>query len=399
MRLSTRARELQPSPTLAIDGKAKELARAGVDVVNLAAGEPDFDTPKSVVEAAHAAARAGKTRYTAVAGVPELREAIAGLATRSLGFPVRAESVVVSNGAKQSLFNALQVLVEPGDEIVVLSPYWVSYPEIVRLAGGRVVDVPVDARTLEPDADHVARACTPRTRGLIVNSPNNPTGAVYGRACLESLVRVARERDLWILSDEIYDRLVYDGAEHVSPAQLGDEGRARTLVVNGFSKSFAMTGWRLGYLIAPPEIASAATTLQGQVTSNVNTPAQWAAVAALQADPAELRAMVGEFAARRARLVAAMREIVAGRAPVPEPKGAFYLLQDVRPFLGRSSKGTRLATDADFASALLEHARVASVPGSAFGAPGHVRFSYATSRENLHRGMERLAAFLGSLTP
>jgi aspartate aminotransferase len=397
MQLSTRARTLQPSPTLAIDARAKELMRQGVDIVSLGAGEPDFDTPVAVVEAAHAAASTGKTKYTAVAGIPELREAIAAHLTKSHGVAVDASRVVVTNGAKQALFNALQALVDPGDEVVAFAPYWVSYPDLILLAGGRMVASPVDDSTREPDLTAFEKALTRRTRGVIVNTPNNPTGAVYSRACLERLVAICQERGLWILSDEIYERLVYDGLTHVSPAMVGGEGFERTIVASGFSKSYAMTGWRLGYMVGPKEVADAAATIQGQVTSNVNTPTQWAALAALKADVKDQKRMVAEFQARRSLVVAGMREALGSRVKVHEPKGAFYLLFDVRPFLGKSYEGTVLADDATLVNRLLERALVATVPGSAFGAPGFVRMSYATSRENLTKAVERIRAFLADV--
>ncbi|HKE00674.1 MAG TPA: pyridoxal phosphate-dependent aminotransferase [Planctomycetota bacterium] len=398
MRLSSRADQLRASPTLAIDAKVKELAASGADVVNLGAGEPDFPTPKAVVEAAHAAALEGKTKYTATPGTAELRAAIARRVGSRLGLRVDPSQVVVANGCKQALFDALQALVGPEDEVLVLAPYWVSYPQLVELAGGRMVPVAVDSRTLEPDVGALEAACTPRTRGLVLNSPNNPTGAVYSRACLEGLAAFARERDLWILSDEIYERLVYGGAEHVSPAQVGREGLERTVVASGFSKSYAMTGWRVGYLVASPEVARAAGAVQGHVTSSVNTPAQWAALAALALDESALRPMVEEFAARRTLFVNGLREAFGRIAPVAEPRGAFYLFQDVRPLLGRRHRAAGpISDDGELATALLDHARVAVVPGTAFGAPGWIRFSYATGRDRLRAASDRIRGFLGEL--
>jgi len=396
MEISTRARALKPSPTLAIDARAKELAASGVDVISLGAGEPDFDTPKAVVEAAHGAASAGKTKYTAVAGIPELRAAIASQLSKTHGLDVDPAQVVVTNGAKQALFNALQALVNPGDEVIAFAPYWVSYPDLVLLAGGKFVSAPVDD-SAEPDIAALERAITNKTRGIILNTPNNPTGAVYSRARLEELVSVARERNLWILSDEIYERLVFDGQSHVSPAMVGSEGLARTIVASGFSKSYAMTGWRLGYLVGPKEIATAATTIQGQVTSNVNTPTQWAGIAALRACGEDQRKMIAEFEARRSLVVAAMREALGARARVPEPKGAFYLLFDARPFVGKRFRDHTIDGDGKLVELLLDEALVATVPGSAFGAPGFVRISYATSRANLTRAMERIRGFFAEV--
>lgn len=397
MQLSSRAHTLRPSPTLAIDARAKELIREGVDIVNLGAGEPDFDTPVSVVNAAHAAARAGKTKYTGAAGIPELREAIAAHVTKTHGVAVRATQVVVTNGAKQALFDALQALVDPGDEVVVFAPYWVSYPDLVVLSGGTMVRAPVSEGTQEPDLTALERCLTPRTKGMIVNTPNNPTGAVYSRRTIEGLVALCREQGLWILSDEIYERLVFDGLAHVSPASVGSEGFERTILASGFSKSYAMTGWRLGYLVGPENVAAAATTIQSQVTGSVNTPTQWAAIEALRSGSAEQQRMVAEFEARRSLVVSGLREALGSGVKVPEPRGAFYVLFDVRPFLGRSFEGRRLDDDAALVDRLLERARVATVPGSAFGQPGFVRMSYATSRENLTKALGRMRAFFAAV--
>jgi aspartate aminotransferase len=397
MHLSKRARTLRPSPTLALDARVKDMIRTGADVVNLGAGEPDFDTPEAVVEAAHRAAKSGRTKYTAVAGQIELREAIAAHVRKTHGIAVEASNIVVTNGAKQALYNSLQALVDPGDEVAIVAPYWVSYPDMIELAGGRAIVVPSVEPSFEPDTAALVSAITPRTRGIVINTPNNPTGAVYSRESLAEILRIARERDLWILSDEIYEMLVYDGRTHVSPASIGTEGLNRTIVASGFSKSYAMTGWRLGYMAAPRAVAEAAATIQGQMTSNVNTPAQWAGVAALNGDATAQRAMISEFEARRTLLVEGLQRALRGNVQIPMPRGAFYLLMDARPWLGRECGNRFLATDLDLAEAILERARVALVPGTAFGAPGFIRMSYATSRENLQKAVERLAAFLNEL--
>jgi aspartate aminotransferase len=397
MHLSKRARTLRPSPTLALDARVKDMIRTGADVVNLGAGEPDFDTPEAVVEAAHRAAKSGRTKYTAVAGQIELREAIAAHVRKTHGIAVEASNIVVTNGAKQALYNSLQALVDPGDEVAIVAPYWVSYPDMIELAGGRAIVVPSVEPSFEPDTAALVSAITPRTRGIVINTPNNPTGAVYSRESLAEILRIARERDLWILSDEIYEMLVYDGRTHVSPASIGTEGLNRTIVASGFSKSYAMTGWRLGYMAAPRAVAEAAATIQGQMTSNVNTPAQWAGVAALNGDATAQRAMISEFEARRTLLVEGLQRALRGNVQIPMPRGAFYLLMDGRPWLGRECGNRFLATDLDLAEAILERARVALVPGTAFGAPGFIRMSYATSRENLQKAVERLAAFLNEL--
>lgn len=397
MQLSTRAKTLKPSPTLALDARVKEMIRQGADVISLGAGEPDFDTPMPVIDAAHRAALEGKTKYTAVAGIPELRTAIAKHVTRTHGIAVESSNIIITNGAKQALYNALQALVDPGDEVIVFAPYWVSYPDMISLAGGAQVAVSVNSTNFEPDPAALERALTKKSRGIIINTPNNPTGAVYSRSTLEAIVNIAKKNGLWILSDEIYEMLVYDGQKHVSPASVGVEGLERTAVAGGFSKSYAMTGWRLGYLAAPKEVADAAATIQGQMTSNVNTPTQWAAIRALQADPADQAVMIREFEARRTMLVKGLREAIGGNIEIPEPKGAFYLMMNVRPYLNKKFRGTALANDTDFAAAILEHARVAMVPGCAFGAPGYLRMSYATSRENLQKAIERTGKFFHAL--
>lgn len=399
MHLSNRALTLKPSPTLALDARVKEMVRQGHDVISLGAGEPDFDTPAPVVEAAHKAAQSGKTKYTAVAGIPELRSAIAQHITATHHIAVEADNIVVTNGAKHALYNALQSLVNPGDSVITLAPYWVSYPDMITLAGGKMTPVAVRPKTFEPNPAAIKKAIKKSTRGIILNTPNNPTGAIYTKEMLEEIVELARSRDLWILSDEIYEMLVYDGLEHVSPASVGSEGLGRTIVVSGFSKSYAMTGWRLGYMAAPKEVATAAAIIQGQVTSNVNTPSQWAAIAALAGDTKQQKKMVAEFEARRNMLVAGLRAALGPKAGVPEPRGAFYLLINISAFMEHSCHGRKLMNDADFSSAILEHARVALVPGAAFGAPGFLRMSYATSRENLQKAIDRLGAFFKALKP
>lgn len=397
MQLSKRAQTLKPSPTLALDARVKDMVRDGKDVISLGAGEPDFDTPKIVVDAAHEAAVAGKTKYTAVAGIPELRRAIAKHVAATHKITVEPSNIIITNGAKQALYNALQTLVDPGDEIIVFAPYWVSYPDMIALAGGRQVTVNVNLNNFEPEAAALERAITNKTRGIILNSPNNPTGAVYSKSTLEKIVSIAKSHQLWILSDEIYEMLVYDGLSHVSPASVGGEGLDRAIIANGFSKSYAMTGWRLGYLAAPKAVAEAAATIQGQMTSNVNTPTQWAALRALELDPGEQKKMILEFEARRNLLTNGLRAALGGDINIPEPKGAFYLMMDGGGFLKKRFRGAGFSSDCDLAAAVLEHARVAVVPGSAFGAPGYLRMSYATSRANLQKAIDRLGAFFREL--
>ncbi|MFN0205533.1 MAG: pyridoxal phosphate-dependent aminotransferase [Planctomycetota bacterium] len=397
MNLSNRARTLRPSPTLTIDARVKDMLRHGADIISLGAGEPDFDTPVSVVNAAHSAALAGKTKYTAVGGILELRTAIAKHLRKTHAIDVEPSNIVITNGAKQALYNSLQTLVDDGDEVIIIAPYWVSYPEMIELSGGRPVTVHAVNARFEPDAGAVEKAITSKTRGIILNTPNNPTGAVYSKSTLEGIVRIARERNLWILSDEIYEMLVYDGLQHISPASVGGEGLARTIVASGFSKSFAMTGWRLGYMAAPKHVADAAVAIQGQITSNVNTPTQWAGLEALAINPADQKAMITEFQARRTLLVDGLTKALRKDINIPVPQGAFYLFMDARPYLHKRFREILIQTDTDLAAAILDHARVALVPGSAFASPGFIRMSYATSRENLLKSIDRLGAFFREL--
>ncbi len=386
MNISERAQALSPSPTIAIDTRAKELVAAGRDIVNLSAGEPDFDTPAHVQEAAVAAIRGGFTHYTPSEGIRELREAICRKLKRENGLEYRPEQVVVTVGAKQALHNALLVLCNPGDEVLVPSPFWVSYTEQIRLAGGVPVTVPTDpAEGFACHAADLEARCTPATRGLMLNSPNNPTGAVYGLADLREIAELARRRGLWVISDEIYEAMVYDGAEHHSIAGLCPE---RTVVVNGLSKAYAMTGWRVGYAAGDPAVIRAMVALQSQTTSNISSVSQKAAVAALDGPHAPVQAMVEEFAARRGYVLerlSTMPNIVC-----PAPQGAFYVFPDVSAILG----GRAAADAAQLAGRVLDEAGLAIVPGTAFGVRGHLRISYAASRATLTEGMNRLEGFL-----
>lgn len=393
--LSVRARELSPSATLALDARVKEMVRRGEDVISLAVGEPDFDTPAYIKAAAVAAIAEGFTKYTAPAGIPELRSAIAGKLKRDNGLDFGPEQVVVSSGAKQASYNALLALCGPGDEVIVPAPYWVSYVEQVKLIGAAPVVVECGAGEdfkLTPAA--LRGAATPRARAVIINSPCNPTGAVYSRAELEGLAAAALELSLWVVSDEIYEKLVYDGAEHVSIAALSPEIKRRTVVINGLSKAYAMTGWRVGYAAAEPELARAMADIQGHVTSHATSIAQRAAVAALtggEEGEREIGAMVEEF--DRRRNYAFERLAAVPGFSCRRPRGAFYLFPDVTGLLGGAIDGRRLESSADVAMACLALARVGIVPGEAFGAPGYLRLSYALSRQRLAEALDRVASF------
>jgi aspartate aminotransferase len=388
--LSTWARNVLPSPTLAFDAKAKALEAAGEDVCGFAAGEPDFDTPEHIKEACIRALREGKTKYGPTPGIPPLRAAVAERYSSVYGLKTAAAQVVVSPGGKYSCYLGILATCSPGDEVLIPAPYWVSYPEMVKLAGA----VPRcllagDATGFKLTPAQLEAAVTPRTRLLILNSPSNPTGAVYTRDELAALVSIAVRHNLYILSDEMYEDLVYDGARATCVATLGPEAEARTLVVAGFSKTYAMTGWRLGTLVAPGPIAKACAELQSQISSNATTFAQYGALAALtekEKTAASLKTMLAAFDRRRKFLHAELNRIPGVSCLLSQ--GAFYLFPNIAQF------GLR---DLDFCNRLLDAEKVAAVPGSAFGAEGYLRLSYATSDEIIAKGVTRLARFCASL--
>jgi aspartate aminotransferase len=386
--LSTWARNVAPSPTLAVDAKAKALQAAGEDVCSFAAGEPDFDTPDHIKEAAIAALRSGKTKYVATAGIEPLRQAIAE--SYAPGLKVAPSQVIVSPGGKFSCYLAIMAVCSPGDEVLIPAPYWVSYPEMAKLAGAVPKFVLADDSTgFRLTAAQLESAITPKTRLLILNSPSNPTGAVYSRAEMQALVAVAVQHNLYILSDEIYQHLIYDGAEHVSPTAFGPDAIARTIIATGFSKTYSMTGWRLGTTVAPAPIAKAMAELQSQMSSNATTFAQFGALAALQEKEktqAALAAMLSAFDRRRRFLHAGLSQIPGVTCVLAQ--GAFYLFPNISSF-GLSSL--------EFCGRLLDEAKVAAVPGSAFGAEGYLRLSYATSDATIAKGLERLAGFCRGL--
>uniref|UniRef100_A0A7C2IP20 Aminotransferase n=1 Tax=Ammonifex degensii TaxID=42838 RepID=A0A7C2IP20_9THEO len=397
MRLAGRARGISPSPTLTVDARAKALAAAGEQIINFGVGEPDFDTPEHIKAAAMEAMARGMTKYTPVPGTAELRKAICEKLLRENNLQYSPEEIVVSCGAKHSLYNALQVLVEEGDEVIVPAPYWVSYVEQVKLAGAAPVVVetrPEDDFKIRPEG--LSAALTPRTRLLILNTPSNPTGSVYTREELSALAEVAVRADIWVLADEIYEKLIYDGATHVSIAALGSEIKNRTVVVNGVSKAYAMTGWRIGYAAAPAPVAKAMADLQSHSTSNPTSIAQAAAVAALRGPQEPVAEMVAAFAARRAYIL----ERLAGIPGIKcrKPAGAFYVFPDVSAYFGRRSRDKVVASATDLAAFLLEEAKVAVVPGAAFGDDRFIRFSYATSLKKITTGMDRITAVLGLLS-
>ena len=377
--LSDRINTVAPSATLAVDSKAKAMKAAGLDVVGFGAGEPNFPTPANVVKAAADACLDPKNyKYTPTPGLPELREAIAAKMLRDSGYEVNADQVVVTNGGKQAVYESFQILLNDGDEVIIPAPYWTSYPEAVKLAGGVPVEVFAGADVnFEPSLEALEAARTEHTKAIIVNSPNNPTGAVWKPETVEAIGRWAVEHHIWVISDEIYEHLNYDDAHTTYIGAAVPECRGQLLVLNGVAKTYAMPGWRVGWMVAPLEVAKAATKLQGHMTSNVANISQRAALAAVAGPLDEVHEMRKAFDARRRAIVT--------------PTGAFYAFADIAALLGKplGPKGTVSDTSADFAAALLDEAHVAAVPGEAFGAPGYLRFSYALADEDLAEGMRR----------
>jgi len=397
VRLSSRARMLKPSPTLAITAKAKQLRAQGIDVIGFGAGEPDFGTPAHAVRAAVEALEAGDTRYTPAGGTAELKQAVCRRIAEDYGMEYGPSEVTVSCGAKHTLYNLFQVLLDPGDEVIVPAPYWVSYPEQIRLAGGAPVVVPTqeaDGFRMRPDS--LDAALTPRTRAVVINSPSNPTGALYRAEHLEVLAEVIRSRDLVVVSDDIYHRLIYGDDRFTSILEVAPELRDRTVIVNGVSKTYAMTGWRIGYAAGPAEMIRAMEALQSQSTSNPTSFAQKGAVAALTGDQGCVEQMRRAFARRRDLIVDALNRIPG--VTCRRPEGAFYVFPNVSGLLGRRWGDREIRYPADLAAFLLDEARVAVVPGEAFGSSQHLRLSYATSEDAIEEGVGRFAEAVGRLS-
>ncbi len=392
--ISRRVREIGESPTLAISAEAARLRGEGVDVISFGAGEPDFATPAHIVEAAgEACAESAMHKYSPTAGLPALREAIADKTRRDSGLAVAPDQVIVSNGGKHALSNILLALIDPGDEVIVPAPYWVSYPEQIRLAGGTVVALPTTAAngyTVTPE--QLAAARTAATKALVFVSPSNPTGAVYTPEQIRDIGRWAAEAGIWVITDEIYEHLVYGGAAFASMPVEVPELQPRCVVANGVAKTFAMTGWRVGWSIAPAPVAAAVNRLQSHVTSHVCNIAQRAALAALTGPMDQVDAMRQTYDRRRHRVHEALSAIDGVECPLPE--GAFYVFPHVEQRLGRPVAGRKVSTALELCAVLLDEAQVALVPGEGFGAPGHVRLSYALSDEHLARGLTRITEVL-----
>ena len=395
--LSKRCLNIAPSVTLGIDTRAKALIAAGENVIGLAAGEPDFDTPAYIRDAAKYALDHGMTRYTPVPGTVKLREAIARKLKEDNGLEYGLSEIIVTNGAKHALFGALAAIIDPGDEVLLPAPCWVSYPEMVQMNDGVSVMVPGrEEDGFLVSAAQLAEYVTPRTKALILNSPNNPNGCVWPKEMLEDIAKLAVEKGFYVISDEIYEKLIYEG-EHVSIASLSPEIKAQTIVVNGHSKAYAMTGWRIGYAAGPKNIIAAMGAHQSHATSNPNSVAQHAALAALASGEEIIAAMAKEFDVRRKLMASLINEIDGLSALMP--KGAFYTMLNISGAFGRALPGgKKIETAEDFAEQLLDAVKVAVVPGTAFGAPNHARLSYATSQANIREGMARIASFMGQLS-
>ena len=396
-RISARVGGIAESATLAVDAKAKALKSEGRPVIGFGAGEPDFPTPQAIVDAAVAACSDPRNhRYTPTAGLPDLREAVAAKTARDSGFQVQPSQVLVTNGGKQAVYQAFATLVDPGDEVLLPAPYWTTYPEAISLAGGTPVVVHTDESTgYLPGVEQLEAARTEATTVLLWCSPSNPSGAVAPPELVAEIGRWAAEHDIWVITDEIYEHLVYDGAEHVSMPVVTPEIADRCVVLNGVAKTYAMTGWRVGWMIGPIDVVTAAANLQSHLSSNVCNVAQRAAIEAVSGPLDAVAEMRAAFDRRRRAMVTLLSGIDGVSCPVPH--GAFYAYPSVRNLLGRSLRGTTVQTSVDLATAVLEHAEVAVVPGEAFGTPGYFRLSYALGDDDLRTGVTRMAELLAEV--
>jgi aspartate aminotransferase len=387
IKLAARVGEVPPSITLAIAAKAKAMKAEGIDVCSLSTGEPDFDTPEHIKEAAKQALDAGKTKYGPVAGEPQLKAAIARKLRDDNNLNYQPENIIVTNGGKHSLYNLMMALIEPGDEVIIPAPYWLSYPEMVKLASGKPVIVRTDASTgYKITPEQLSAAITPKTKLFVLNTPSNPTGMVYTPAEIKALAQVIVDRDILVVSDEIYEKIIYDGAQHVSIGSLGKEIFDRTIISSGFAKAYSMTGWRIGYLAGPVELIKATSTIQGHSTSNVCTFAQYGAIAALESSQESVEKMRLAFADRR-EVIFELLDAIPGISCI-KPDGAFYM------FVNISKTGM---TSLQFCDAFLEQHQVAVIPGIAFGADDHIRLSYATDLGTIKKAVERLDKFVRSI--
>lgn len=393
MQYSKKVEAITPSITLAITAKANELKQNGKDVVSFGAGEPDFNTPDNIIEAAYNAMKMGKTKYTAASGINELKDSIINKFKNDNNLIYSKDQIIVSTGAKQCLADAFLAILNPGDEVLVPIPNWVSYPELIKLSDG--VPVYVECKK-ENDYKFTIEALekftTDKTKAIVINSPNNPTGTIYNKEELEDIAKFCKEKDLLIISDEIYEKLIYDNNEHVSIASLSEDAFNRTIVVNGLSKTYAMTGWRLGFAAGPREIIKLMTTIQSHMTSNPNTMSQYAAIEALNGPTDKVDEMIREFEERRNYMVSLLDK-VQGISYI-KPQGAFYVMVNISEYIGKEINGFKIENSLDFSKELLEDQMVAVIPGSAFELDNYIRLSYATSRENIVEGINRIANFV-----
>ena len=394
--ISHRCQNIAPSVTLQIDARAKEMRAAGLDVIGFGAGEPDFPTPQHICDAAKEALDLGMTRYTPAAGTKELRKAICEKLRRDNDMTYTYGDILVSSGAKHTLFTILQGIIDPGDEVLIPTPCWVSYPEMVRMAGGVPIFIPADESTnFIPTSRDIASRVTRRTKAIIITSPSNPNGSVWEQEQLQFVADLAVSHPFYVISDEIYEKLIYDGRKHLSIAQLGEQIKAQTFLVNGMSKAYAMTGWRIGYVAGPRHEITAMANFQSQATSNANTIAQYAAMKALQGDQSCVDEMVKEFEKRRNLMVDRINAIPG--VSCRKPQGAFYIMMNIKQLLGRTYNGRVLESSLDFAELLLAEKQVAVVPGVAFEAEGYCRLSYAVSADQINRGLDRIEEFVRTL--
>ena len=396
MNLSKKANSISPSITLEITGKANELKAQGVNVMSFAAGEPDFNTPKNIIEAAIKAMDAGYTKYTKTSGIVELRKAICKKLNQENNLNYSEEQIVVSTGAKQCLANTFLAILNKGDEVILQNPCWVSYTELIKLADGVPVIVNCDENDgYKLSAKNIEKAVTSKTKAILLNSPHNPTGIVYNKNELEEIAQIAKKYNLIIISDEIYEKLIYDGEEHVSIASLSEDAYERTIVINGLSKTYAMTGWRVGYTASSAKLAKIMSSVQSHMTSNVCSISQYAALEALTGPQDSINMMKNAFEERRNFMMKKLEEI--DEVSFIKPQGAFYIMVNITYFIGKSINGVKINNSIEFAKMLLEEEKVAVIPGAAFGLENYIRLSYATSMEVIEEGLEGIKFFIGKL--
>ena len=396
MEFSVKAKEIEQSVTLMITSKAKELKEKGIDVVSFAAGEPDFNTPKNIINAAKSAMDNGNTKYTQTSGVIELRKAICKKLKDDNGIHYDASQIVISTGAKQSLANAFMAILNPGDEVIIAVPYWVSYPELIKLADGNPIFINTgQENNYKYTVAELEKVITSRSKAIILNNPNNPTGTIYTKEELESISDFAKRNNLIIISDEIYEKLIYDGKKHISIASLNEDTKNRTIIINGFSKSYSMTGWRVGYTASSTEIAKIMTNIQSHMTSNTCSISQYAALEALNGPQEEIYTMISEFEHRRDYMYKELCNISNIKAIRPE--GAFYIMVNIEETIGKEINGQIINSSLDFAKLLLDNENMAVIPGEAFGLDKYIRLSYATSMDDIEKGIKRLNDFINKL--